>query len=62
MSLEKLAYPIPEAAEAAGVSEKVLRQAINKGDLQRRYPSSRPVILTTDLQEWLESLPNSPRP
>lgn len=53
-----LAYTIPDAAEAAGVGETVLRDAIDKGDLPRRYPSARPVILATDLQEWLESLPH----
>jgi hypothetical protein len=54
---EKKAYTIPEAAEVASIGESTLKAAIERGDLPRRYPSTRPVILASDLDKWLESLP-----
>jgi hypothetical protein len=53
----KKAYTIPEAAEVASVGESTLKLAIDRGDLPKRYPSSRPIILESDLLAWLESLP-----
>jgi hypothetical protein len=53
----KLAYTIPEAAELCSVSETSLKDAIDRRELTKRYPSSRPVVLTSELQRWLESLP-----
>ena len=59
---QPLAYTIPEAADASGVGETVLRDAIERGDIPRRYPSTRPVVLASDLLAWLEALPHvSPR-
>jgi hypothetical protein len=53
----KKAYTIPEAAKVASVGESTLKAATDRGDLPKRYPSSRPVILASDLDKWLESLP-----
>ena len=53
----KLAYSLPEAAELAGTSVSVLRRKIANSDLTARYIDSKPVILATELQEWLNSLP-----
>lgn len=60
MSIEKrkLAYSIPEAAEAIGQSTDTVRRAIAKGDLAVKYPNSKPVILLSELEDWLESLPS----
>ena len=58
----KLAFTIPEAAAVASVGESVLRRAIKSGDLPQRYPSTRPVILASDLDNWLESLPTEAPP
>lgn len=54
----KLAYPLPEAAEIAGTSVAVLRRKIASNDITARYIDSKPVILATELQSWLESLPS----
>lgn len=56
-TLSKKGYTIPEAAAVASVGESTLRAAIKRGDLPQRYPSTRPVILASDLDNWLESLP-----
>lgn len=58
-----LAYTIEDAATAAGVSKSTLNRAIASGDLTRRYPNSKPVIMADELAAWLESLPlDKPRP
>jgi excisionase family DNA binding protein len=54
---DKKAYTIPEAAKVTSVGESTLKDAIDRGDLPKRYPSSRPIILESDLDKWLESLP-----
>lgn len=52
-----LAYTIEDAAIAAGVSKSTLNRAIANGDITRRYPNSKPVIMADELAAWLESLP-----
>lgn len=53
----KLAYSIEEAAEAAGYSTDTIRRALRNSDMTARYANSKPVILATELSEWLSSLP-----
>lgn len=55
--MSKLAYTIKEAAQAYGVSQDVIRAHIAKGDLIARYPSTRPVIASDELDQWFQSLP-----
>lgn len=55
-----LAYPIPDAGDASGYSETVIKRAIAKGDLAPRYANSKGVILADELDEWLHSLPTEP--
>lgn len=57
----KIAYPIPEAAEMVGVSETTLREAHRNGDLEFRYPTSRPVVLHDDLLAWVAAAPTTAR-
>lgn len=56
-----LAYSIPDSALVVGYSETTIKDAINKGDLLPSYANTKPVILRTELQRWLESLPHEPR-
>jgi len=55
--MTRLAYTIEEAAEATGYSKDTIRAAIRNHDMTARYANSKPVILATELQEWLASLP-----
>jgi hypothetical protein len=57
--VERLAYSFKEAAEAAAVSETIIRRAYRAGDLRVHYPTSRPVILAVDLEEWLINSPQT---
>jgi excisionase family DNA binding protein len=54
----KLAYSLPEAADAVSVSQDTLRRAIRAGDLPFRRVGVKYLIATTDLLAWFESLPS----
>jgi predicted site-specific integrase-resolvase len=69
--MTKLALTIPEAAEAAGVTEKQVRAWIHAGDLKARRQTrqkdgagkptgegvGRYLVLVDDLRDCLERLP-----
>lgn len=71
--MTKLLYSVPEAAEATGLSESAIKAAIRQTyasarerDLKRlpRLPAKLAGgnayrILATDLQAWLEQLPDA---
>lgn len=58
---DRLAYTIPEAAAAVGVSERTIRDAIKGGDLAALRPrvNGRPLrsvrIDATELLAWLRA-------
>lgn len=62
-----LAYTIQEAADAAGVSERFIRNAIKSTDPKRGLRAKRlsnttngaQRILASELQRWLEALPDA---
>lgn len=54
----KQAFTVQEAAAAYGVSADVIRAHIKAGNLAARYPTSRPVLGATELQDWFEALPS----
>jgi excisionase family DNA binding protein len=54
----KLAYSLPEAADAVSVSQDTLRRAIRAGDLPFRRVGVKYLIATADLLAWFESLPS----
>lgn len=51
--MDTIAYTVQQAAEACGVSPDTIRRAIRAKDLPARYPTTRPVILKSDLESWL---------
>lgn len=56
--MDRLAYGIRSAAQAASVTEQDLAQAIQDGNLRARKLNVEPLILRADLDRWLESLPD----
>lgn len=59
---EKLAYSIPEAAEAVGLSERTLRDAIKDSRIAVRYMNTKAIIRREDLEAYIDKLPSeSPR-
>ena len=66
MTSTKIAYTVPEAAEAVGVSDKTIYIAINRGHLPARrkpLPDGTPnekgkfLILHADLIAWISEMP-----
>lgn len=57
MTTQKLTLNIEEAAEATGYSVDTIRRAIRNNSLTARYANTKPVVLVSELTEWLESLP-----
>jgi excisionase family DNA binding protein len=56
-AIQKLAYQIPEACEAAGVCRSKLYQLIKSGQLPVRKLGKRTLILASDLKALVEGLP-----
>ena len=52
-----LAYPLADAALAAGVAPRTLTRAIADGALVARYAGTKVLIRADDLAAWLDSLP-----
>lgn len=55
--LARIAYTLAGAAEATGLSERSIADAIRRGDLVAHYPTKRPQILAEDLRAWIEAAP-----
>ena len=55
---DRIAYTPAEAAAVCGVSIDTIYAAYRSGELTAHYRSpKRPVILRTDLVEWIEAAP-----
>lgn len=59
MAVERIAYPVEEAARAVGRSRYVLYQAIRRQELTayRQSEDSDYLILAEDLRAWVTRLP-----
>lgn len=60
-TLDKLAYSIPNFANAVDLSVDSIRKAIDNGDLIVSYPTKagkKPIITKTEGERWLSALPN----
>jgi excisionase family DNA binding protein len=51
----KIAYSIPQAAEASSLSRSLLYEAIRYGELQSIKVRGRRLLLVDDLKNWLTS-------
>ena len=58
----KLAYTIKEIRKLVGISTTTLYQVLGRGELKASKLGKRTIILTKDLQEWLDGLPPMKRP
>lgn len=57
ITLTKLAYSLPNFAEAVDMSLESVRQQIRDGYLVPAYPNSKPIISAEEGLRWLRSLP-----
>jgi excisionase family DNA binding protein len=53
----KIAFTLKEAARASGLSRSLLYVAIGRGALRAKKCGARTLILDSDLQRFLRSLP-----
>ena len=59
---DPISVNVQQAAALTGISHDVIQRAIRACALIAHYPSTRPVILLTDLRSWIEATPTeSPR-
>jgi excisionase family DNA binding protein len=52
-----LVYSIPEVCKCSNAGRTTVYKAINAGDLTAHKRGSRTIILSNDLERWLNSLP-----
>lgn len=57
MTLKRLAYPIAEAAAAAGISRSQIYNLVRNRDLPAHKIGRRTLVLAANLEHWLASLP-----
>ena len=55
--MNKLAYAIDEVCDVSGTGKTAVYEEINTGKLRAVKRGRRTLVLTTDLQNWLEQLP-----
>lgn len=53
------AFTIPEAASQIGLSRSKIYLLIKGGELRARKAGRRTLVLASDLQRWLDSLPTA---
>lgn len=56
--MTKSAYTYDEAALEVGLSRRAIEREVAESRLVPSYYRSKPLILHTELQRWLEALPN----
>ena len=59
MTAAPVAYNLPDACAAVGLSERTLRDAIRRGDLAVRYAGRKVLIRADDLAAWVDAMPSS---
>jgi excisionase family DNA binding protein len=59
MDEDRMVVTVEEGAYLAGVSRSVLYEVIKAGKLKARKIGRRTIILRSDLQQWLKTLPLS---
>lgn len=57
LTLDKLAYTIPNFASAVDLSIEKIRQHIARGELVPSYVDSKPLIMREEGERWLRSRP-----
>lgn len=56
-TLDKLAYTIPNFADAVDLGIEKIRQHIARGELVPSYVDSKPLIMREEGERWLRSRP-----
>lgn len=54
----RLAYTVPEAAEAVRLSVDSIQKAIRQNEPATKRYGTKPLVPVAELQRWFESLPD----
>jgi hypothetical protein len=54
--MSRVAYDIPGAAEASGVSRRAIEMAISDGSLTARKCEEKPLVTHADLCRWVDGM------
>jgi excisionase family DNA binding protein len=57
--MDKIALTIPEAVQASGIGRSKLYELFRRGDLKPRKAGKRTLIIRTELEAYISSLPVS---
>jgi hypothetical protein len=60
--MDRVAYPLPEAARIAGISRTRIFEAVRKQELTVRKAGRASIVTHDDLMAWLKSLPIKGKP
>jgi hypothetical protein len=60
--MDRVAYPLPEAARIAGVSRTRIFDAVRKQELTIRKAGRASIVTHDDLLAWIRSLPVKGKP
>ena len=55
--MDKIAYTIPEAVEATGISRTMIYKAMEEGRLTAKKNGKRTLILREELERFMRALP-----
>jgi excisionase family DNA binding protein len=55
--MDRIAYPLPEAARITGVSRTRIFDAVRRGELTVRKAGRSSIVTRDDLVAWIRSLP-----
>ena len=55
--MDRIAYPLPEAARVAGVSRTRIFEAVRKEELTIRKAGRASIVTHDALMDWINSLP-----
>jgi len=55
--MQPIALTVAQAAQASGMSQDVIRRALNTGELIAHYPTARPIIMIEELRAWITAAP-----
>jgi hypothetical protein len=60
--MDRIAYPLPEAARIAGVSRTRIFEAVRKQELTIRKAGRASIVTHGELLAWIKSLPVKGKP
>lgn len=55
--MSRIAYRVNDVVDSVGIGRSTIYRAIKRGELTARKAGGRTLIMSDDLQAWLDALP-----